>query len=332
MLTQNQLIQSQAIAAMAQQPYHPTTCLNSIDQACQQVLKTKSIYSPQVDENGQKRMYLNQAGHKLASTMPIIKDCPFMNGRVTHAKVHPFLEAIYHFLNQTGLICIQPNQELNQDFILNHIQQFKNYLLTRQYGQQLNQWNELSNDTAQQFDQFTKGLIKAVSGFDVHEVVCYYPLNQHMYPNAAFTSQSDFAESIDKEITRLICQSEKNAVRGVLVKQELSIHYQLVRRFFVFTECRYIDDPSSFTNLEFMEEVKRLVEPNSQNHVVLASNHLNGFLLSNRFIKKSSDFNEQMRRLKAYVVGTDKFIRVGGTQPTFKVLFSKPQQNQLLSS
>lgn len=323
MLTQSQLIQSQAIAATAQLPYGPTTCLNSIVHACQQVLKTKSIYSPQTDEDGQKRMYLNQAGHKLASTMPIIKNCPFINGRITHAKVHPFLEGFAHFLNQTGLICIQPNQELNQSFILTQMQQFKNYLLTRQYDQQLQDWNKPLLDSKAQFEGYTKGISKIVPGYDVNEIVCYYQIDQNLYPDIALTNQSDFAESMDKEITRLICQSEENAVCGVLVKRELTIHHQLVHRFFIFTERQFIDDPSSFKNLEFMEEVKRLVEPNSQNRVVLAPNHLNGFLLSNRFLKKSPDFKEQVKRMKAYMVGTDQFIRVGEIEPTFKVLYSR---------
>lgn len=323
MLTQSQLMQSQAIAAMAQLPYGPTTCLNSIMQACQQILKTKSIYSPQIDEDGQKRMYLNQAGHKLASTMPIIKNNPFINGQITYAKAHPFLDCFYHVSNQTGLIGIQPNQELNQDFILHQLQQLNNYLLTRQYDQQLQEWNETLLKSKAQFDDYTKGLNKKVSGYDVYEMMCCYPINQHLYPDAALASQSNFAESMDKEITRLICLSEENAVCGVLVKREISIHNLLVRRFFIFTECQFIDDPSSFTNLDFMEKVKHLIEPNSQNRVVLASAHLNGFLLSNRFLKKSSDFKDQMKRLKMYLVGTDSLIRIGGTKPTFDILFSK---------
>ncbi|MDC5203601.1 hypothetical protein OHW58_05510 [Acinetobacter baumannii] len=323
MLTQNQLIQSQAIAALAQLPYGPTTCINSLQQTCQQVLKTKSIYSLQTDEDGQKRMDLNQAGHQFPSNMSIIKDSPFTNGRMGHAKMSPFLEASSYFFNQSGLLSIPYNQELNQDFILKSIQYFNNSLLTREYDQQLNHWNEQFNEGEQQYDQFMKELKKGVKGCDMSEVVCIYPLNQYMFSNVAFSSQSTFSESIDGEITRLICQSKENAVCGVLVKREITVNYQLICRYLVFTECQFINDPCSFTNLQFMEEVKRLVEPNSHNQVVLASNPLNGFLLSNRFLKKSSDFKEQIKRLKAYVVGTDKLIRVGGVQPTFKVLFSK---------
>ncbi|MFA0797717.1 hypothetical protein [Acinetobacter baumannii] len=328
MLTQSQLMQSQAITAMAQLPYSPTTCINSLQQTCQQVLKIKSIYSLQTDEDGQKRMDLNQAGHQFASSMSIIKDSPFTNGRMGHAKMSPFLEASSCFFNQSGLLSILYNQELNQDFILKSIQYFNNSLLTREYDQQLNHWNEQFNEGEQQYDQFMKELKKGVKGCDMSEVVCIYPLNQYMFSNVAFSSQSTFSESIDGEITRLICQSKENAVCGVLVKREITVNYQLICRYLVFTECQFINDPCSFTNLQFMEEVKRLVEPNSHNQVVLASNPLNGFLLSNRFIKKSSDYKEQMKRLKAYVVGTDKFIRVGGTQPTFKVLFSKFEVKQ----
>ncbi|HHL1992076.1 hypothetical protein NQ659_12155 [Acinetobacter baumannii] len=162
----------------------------------------------------------------------------------------------------------------------------------------------------------------------MNEVAFIYPLNQHLFCNVAFSSQSNFSESIDGEITRLICKSTENAVCGVLVKQEITVNYQLICCYLVFTECQFINNPCSFTNLKFMEEAKRLVEPNGHNQVVLASNHLNGFLLSNRFIKKSSDFKEQMKRLKAYVVGTDKFIRVGGTHPTFKILFSNFEVKQ----
>lgn len=251
-----------------------------------------------------------------------------MNGWMMHAKMHPFLEAISCFFNQSRLLYIQPNQELNQDFILNNIQLFNNSMLTRQYHQQLNQWDEQLDEGEQKFDQFIKELNKSVKGYDINEVICVYPLNQYIFSNIVFSSQSNFAESIDKEITRLICQNTENAVCGVLVKREINVNHQLICRFLVFTECQFINDPSSFTNLNFMEEVKRLVEPNSLNQVVLASNPLNGFLLSNRFIKKSSDYKEQMKRLKTYVVGTDKFIRVGGTHPTFKVLFSKFEVKQ----
>ncbi|MDC5461055.1 hypothetical protein OHW92_03320 [Acinetobacter baumannii] len=323
MLTQNQLMESQAIAALAQLPYGPTTCIHSVQQTCQQVLKIKSIYSLQTDEDGQKRMDLNQAGHQFPSNMSIIKDSPFTNGRMGHAKMSPFLEASSCFFNQSGLLSIPYNQELNQDFILKSIQYFNNSLLTREYDQQLNHWNEQFDEGEQQYDQFMKKLKKGVKGCDMSELVCIYPLNQYMFSNVAFSSQSTFSESIDGEITRLICQSKENAVCGVLVKREITVNYQLICRYLVFTECQFINDPCSFTNLQFMEEVKRLVEPNSPNQVVLASNPLNGFLLSKRFIKKSSDFKEQMKRLKAYVVGTDKLIRVGGVQPTFKVLFSK---------
>lgn len=323
MLTQIQLMQSQAITAMAQLPYGPTTCINSLQQTCQQVLKLKSIYSLQTDEDGQKRMDLNQAGHQFVSSMSIIKDSPFTNGRMGHAKMNPFLEASSYFFNQSGFLFIPHNQELNQEFILNSIQAFNDSLLTRQFDHQLNHWNEQFKEGEQLYDLFMKELKKAVKGCDMSEVVCVYPLNPHLFSNVAFSSQSTFSESIDGEITRLICQSKENAVYGVLVKREITVNYQLICRYLVFTECQFINDPCSFTNLRFMEEVKRLVEPNSPNQVVLASNPLNGFLLSNRFIKKSSDYKEQMKRLKAYVVGTDKLIRVGGVQPTFKVLFSK---------
>ncbi|HFX6313569.1 TPA: hypothetical protein ACIFC2_002715 [Acinetobacter baumannii] len=323
MQTNSKITQSHAIAAMSQVPFGPTTCLYTIEQACQQALKISSIYTTQIDEYGQERIYLNKSGHKLTSLMPILKDCPFLNGRIAHTTAHPFLESFYHISQQSGLFYIQPNQEPDQDFCLNNLEQIKHYLLTRQYDQRFQDWNKQLLEPTAQVDDFIKGISKAASGYDLQEVVCYYPINQDMYSSAAFTSQSDFAESMDTEITRLICQSEENAVLGVLVKSEVSIHYQLVRRFLIFTECQYIDDPSSFTNLEFMNEVRRLIEPNSLNRVVLACNHLNGFLSSNRFLKKSSDFKEQIKRLKAYVVGTDKFIRVGGVQPTFKVLFSK---------
>ncbi|XZT90487.1 hypothetical protein ACT4Y5_07720 [Acinetobacter baumannii] len=328
MLTQNQLMESQAIAALAQLPYGPTTCIHSVQQTCQQVFKIKSIYSLQTDEDGQKRMDLNQAGHQFPSNMSIIKDSPFTNGRMEHAKMSPFLEASSCFFNQSGLLSIPYNQELNQDFILKSIQYFNNSLLTREYDQQLNHWNEQFDEGEQQYDQFMKDLKKTIKGYDMNEVVCILPLNQYMFSNVAFSSQSTFSESIDGEITRLICQSKENAVCGVLVKREITVNYQLICRYLVFTECQFINDPCSFINLRFMEEVKRLVEPNSHNQVVLASNPLNGFLLSNRFIKKSSDFKEQMKRLKAYVVGTDKFIRVGGTHPTFKILFSKFEVKQ----
>ncbi|MFV5514869.1 hypothetical protein [Acinetobacter gerneri] len=323
MLTQSQLIQSQAIAATAQLPYGPTTCLNSIVHACQQILKTKSIYSLQTDEDGQKRMYFNQAGHKFASSMQILKDCPFINGRMAHAKVHPFLEGFTHFLNQTGLIRIQPNQELDESFILTIMQKFKNYLLTRQYAQLTRGWDELFSESKDQLNGYFQGLNKIVPGYDVHELMCIYPINQDMYPRVALASQTDFAVSRDTEITRLICQSQENKVCGILVKRELTIQHQLVHRYLIFTECQYIDDPSSFTNLGFIKDVKRLIEPNSRNCVGLASNYLNGFLLSNRFIKKSPDFKEQVKRMKAYVVGTDQLIRVGGIEPTFKVLYSR---------
>lgn len=321
-------MQSQAIAAMAQLPYGPTTCIHSLQQTCQQVLKIKSIYSLQTDEDGQKRMDLNQAGHQFPSNISIIKDSPFTNGRMMHAKMSPFLEANSCFFNQSGLLFIPHNQELNQDFILSNIQLFNDSLLTRQYDEQVNHWNEQFNGGEQQYDQFMKKLKKGVKGCDMNEVVCIYPLNQYMFSNVAFSSQSTFSESIDGEITRLICQSKENAVCAVLVKREITVNYQLICRYLVFTECQFINDPCSFTNLRFMEEVKRLVEPNSYNQVVVASNPLNGFLLNNRFIKKSSDYKEQMKRLKAYVVGTDKFIRVGGTHPTFKVLFSKFEVKQ----
>ncbi|MGL3014114.1 hypothetical protein [Acinetobacter baumannii] len=328
MLTQNELTQSQAITAIAQLPYGPTTCINSLQQTCHKILKIKSIYSLQTDEDGQKRMRLNPSGHEFPSNISIIKNSPFTNGRMGHAKMSPFLEASSCFFNQSGFLFIPPNQELNQEFILNNIQAFNDSLLTRQFDHQLNHWNEQFKEGEQLYDQFMKELKKAVKGCDMSEVVCIYPLNPHLFSNVAFTSQSTFSESIDGEITRLICQSKENAVCGVLVKRELTVNYQLICRYLVFTECQFINDPCSFTNLRFMEEVKRLVEPNSHNQVVLASNPLNGFLLSNRFIKKSSDYKEQMKRLKTYVVGTDKFIRVGGTHPTFKVLFSKFEVKQ----
>ncbi|MGQ1126332.1 hypothetical protein ACT4VC_00235 [Acinetobacter baumannii] len=237
MLTQSQLMQSQAITAMAQLPYSPTTCINSLQQTCQHVLKTTSIYSLQTDEDGQKRMDLNQAGHQFASSMSIIKDSPFTNGRMMHAKMSPFLEASSCFFNQSGLLFIPHNQELNQDFILSNIQLFNDSLLTRQYDEQVNHWNEQFNGGEQQYDQFMKKLKKGVKGCDMSEGVCILPLNQYMFSNVAFSSQSTFSESIDGEITRLICQSKENAVCGVLVKREITVNYQLICRYLVFTEC-----------------------------------------------------------------------------------------------
>lgn len=79
-----------------------------------------------------------------------------MNGRMMHAKMSPFLEASSCFFNQSGLLFIPHNQELNQDFILSNIQLFNDSLLTRQYDEQVNHWNEQFNEGEQQYDQFIK--------------------------------------------------------------------------------------------------------------------------------------------------------------------------------
>ncbi len=112
MLTQNQLIESQANAAIAQLPYGPTTCINSLQQTFQKILKIKAIYSLQTDEDGQKRMGLNQAGQEFPSNISIIKDSPFTNGRMGHNKMSPFLEASSCFFNQSGLLFIPPIKNL----------------------------------------------------------------------------------------------------------------------------------------------------------------------------------------------------------------------------
>lgn len=323
MLTKSKVLESSITAAMSQVAYSPVTCLNSISHATQQMLKMKSLYSVQADEDGVKHSYLNKSGYALVESIAVIKACPFLNGQIAHCTVSPFLKRSHDFLVRTLLINVQKDQPLNETWILKQFQGFKQELLTRGFDEQSKAWKASVQITAKQFDDFMHGMKKQVKGFDIHELLCIYPLDQQIYPHVAFSQQSDFGASVDKEIVRLISQSRDNQVCGIISKLEISINQQLIRRFLIFTERQYIDDPSNFTNFNFMADIKRLVEPNSNNRVVLVSNHLNGLSVSNKYLKGSVDFKEQVKLLKTYLVGTDQLIRAGNGKSTCEFLFSK---------
>lgn len=168
-----------------------------------------------------------------------------------------------------------------------------------------------------------KRLLKQNPGFDIRELVCRYPMNPHLMAEYAYSTQNEFAVSRDQEIARIIYACEENQVCGVAVKHEITSKLELVRRYFIITGRQYIDSPTAFTDTSFVQEIKNLVEPHSNNTVTLETTYLNGLLQNNQFLKKSPDFKDQMKLLKMYMVGTDSLIRIGGTKPTFEVLFSR---------
>ncbi|MGR2923030.1 hypothetical protein FY049_21290 [Acinetobacter sp. 1125_18A] len=147
-------------------------------------------------------------------------------------------------------------------------------------------------------------------------------MNPHLMAEYAYSNKNGFAASRDQEIARILYACEENQVCGVAVKHEITSTQELVRRYLIITGRQYIDSPTTFTDASFIQEIKNLIEPYSNNTVTLEAIYLNGLLNNNQFLKKSPDFKDQMKLLKMYMVGTDSLIRIGGTKPTFEALYS----------
>lgn len=324
MLTQSQLMLSQVITRSTQLPWNSSTCLNTLINGIKRDLKIKSLTSYQKNEDGQEQRYLNSSAMSLCQLMANLRGCPYTNGTMPSVEVAPRLKVAIRFMHNSGLISLMPDlNNLDESNVIDLIRRLQRVFLTEAYAEKESKWKASQKESEKCFDLFFKGILKHNPGFDVREVTCRYPMNPHLMAEYAYSNQNGFAASRDQEIARIIYECEENQVCGVAVKHEITSTQELVRRYLIITGRQYIDSPTTFTDASFIQEIKNLIEPNSNNTVTLEATYLNGLLNNNQFLKKSPDFKDQMKLLKMYMVGTDSLIRIGGTKPTFEVLFTR---------
>lgn len=324
MLTKNKLMQSQVITCITQLPLDSNNCLNSLMNGLNRVLKIKSLTSSQKNEDGQGQMYLNSGAMGLFQLIDNLRVCPHTNGTIPFFELAPRLNIANKFMHHSGLINLRPDlNNIDENNVIDLIRRLQRVLLTEGFAQKEIEWKLSQKELEKCFEQLFKEILKQNPGFDIRELVCRYPMHPHLMAEYAYSTQNEFAVSRDQEIARIIYACDKNQVCGVAVKHEITSKLELVRRYFIITGRQYIDSPTAFTDTSFVQEIKNLVEPHSNNTVTLETTYLNGLLQNNQFLKKSPDFKDQMKLLKMYMVGTDSLIRIGGTKPTFEVLFSR---------
>lgn len=317
-------MQSQVITRIMQLPLDLNTCPNSLMKGLNRVLKIKSLTTSQKNEDGQEQVYLNSDAMSLCQLEAQLRSCPYTNGTIPFLELAPRLNVANKFMHHYGLINLMPDLNyINESKVINLLKRLQRLYLMEGYAEEESKWKTSQKESEKCFDLFFKGVFKHNPGSDVHEVTCRYQMNPHLMTEYAYSNQNGFAASRDQEIARIIYACEENQVCGVAVKHEITSTQELVRRYLIITGRQYIDSPTTFTDASFIQEIKNLIEPNSNNTVTLEATYLNGLLNNNQFLKKSPDFKDQMKLLKMYMVGTDSLIRIGGTKPTFEVLFSR---------
>lgn len=281
----------------------------------------KTYIQIQDHENTQPVFTHTKLAQELINLDTGLNSSPFFNGQLLGCKLHPFVECL--LATMSPLKNVSHQHFIDEKLVKECHLKFQLLTQTREFNEASTAWEASSASSEKQFDSLIKNTWKHVNGIEMLELTLSYPL-QDVSPALRFSLQENFVDLDQiKFIVSEIRKAESDRILAICSKLEMTIDQQLKLRLIILLEREFIDDPEGFGDPEFYPHLKHQFELNSVNKMNLETIPLNGFLLTNKFYKQLPLFKDQIQLMKAYLVGTETLLRVGGTEPTFKILYTK---------
>lgn len=321
----NTTILNQALATMTSSTMaNHIPNMGDLVKAAHKALKQRTfkIYTQiQDDENQQPGVMHTKFAQELITFHTGLNVSPFFNRQLLGCKQHPFAECFS--ATMFPLKDISPKHLIDENMVQKCFLEFQYFTQTRAFHAASTAWEAGSTSIAQEFDKLIKNTWKHVNGMEMLELTLSYPLEE-VAPALRFSLQENFVDLDQiKLIVSEIRKAESDRILAICSKLEMTVDQQLKLRLIILLEREFIDNPEGFNDPELYPRLKHQFELNSVNTMVLETIPLNGFLMSNKFHKQLPLFNDQIPLLKTYLVGTETLLRVGGIEPTFKVLYTK---------
>lgn len=255
---------------------------------------------------------------KLFSNLEATVASPFFNGQLNHCKYAPNIEG---FTRMVFSITKGPEQDLHKR-ISGQFLNFQYHTQTRSYNENTTKWNKSFEIASKNCDAFFKNIFKRHKGIEMIELSLKLPIPD-VLPITGSLQDCIIDQELINRIIHDIKMSEAKRLLGVCSKLEQNISGQINLRIMIFLIIEFIDDDKGFSDPDLIPKLKNYVELDNKSILELETRSLNGFIISNIFFKEIKLFQEQLKMLKTYVIGTEAFLRVGGIRPTFKIWYAK---------
>ena len=242
-------------------------------------------------------------------TVIFMPNAPWCNGYISPLSLHPIISQSITSMIQTGVNLQNPAH------FIDHLQI---HLQTQNYFEAESEWGKTVKISEQAFNKCMQRIMKNVSGIEILE----FNLNCDFAQNGSLQFASLISLINSKLLEQLNIFEPDNFV-ALFLKKEPCINQKINIRFIVVLQKNFIDEPFGFSDSNFFEQLKYIIESSSGYTLDYSALPLNGFLQTRRFNKKSADFKDCMKYLKLYLIGTDTLYRVDGLQSTFEIVYSK---------
>ena len=247
-------------------------------------------------------------------TLPGLNSAPWINGCMSKMSLHPLILQFYHLAYQHGM----GYKAFDPSSVIRMIEELQFCMQTSHYGNSLEKWMGAFDLSKQTLNTTFRALDKNVSGFELQE----FSINCDATQNGSLQIK-EFKTLVSNEMKKLLNLAEPDKCLAIFLKQEPCLNHRMNMRYIVILQKDFIDEPAGFADLSFFENLKKTVESNSCYVITYDFGYLNGFLVNNRFSKKSPNYRERIRCLKTYLIGTDTLYRLNGLQPSCEVVYSK---------
>lgn len=257
----------------------------------------------------------NAAIMQVIQTIPWLSSSPWYNTNMSNISLHPLISNFGRLALGNGLIPIHQNPSINPFTVSSLLEHLQYHLQTSDYGNSLEQWATPYESSEKELNSIFRNIEQSSSGFELQEFIVNYDAAQNG------TLQFDnLKKTVSNEIKNLI-SSDKCLT--IFLKKEPNLNQKMNLRYICILQKDFIDEPSTLTGFDVLQNLKYIVETNSCYTVIQDSGRLNEFLFTNFFSKKSPNYRERIRCLKNYLIGTDALYRVDGLQTSCEILYSK---------
>lgn len=317
-------------------PQQPRVSLQAFDEVAQSMFKRKNVKLFTHSPNGIQiapYLYLTKDGAKI---FPVIFDCkinPFTTHRLPNTVLNPLISKMAECFARYRLFD-HPIENYKQFEHLADLcfSDFKVQANTRDFQRLLQQWNAKLDASSRRYDRFLDFIDSQTEKFEVHSVIVQRKTiggrsPQFDEPGFIDMPEKEIVKELAKPLIELGWRKRKsNNVLGILSKWETDIFGVCSMRLIFFVKKEY-SDWVDFRTSQLYQELHPFMMEDRVQKVAWGDIATMNAGLSPLFQGQETNYYDsnqlytgtRLKTLKAHLVGTDYWLRIGGMDTSLQV-------------
>lgn len=292
--------------------------LNEIDALGSEMISKKSskIFKVVRSFGDAPSLQLLPFGYRFCAVLNGMKTNPYLLGTIPCVQLAPRLQLQKYLIQQHPLYEIDhlhPSFEIAVDQYMAH---YKMLTLTQKYKSLENSWKRGLGKGLWLYENFMTNLLGMTCSFDVYSMTLINDISKTGHENLS-RNYLLFDHHI-QEIVSTAKDAKKANILGIVGKWEANHFQQVNLHLFVFV-AKKTSDFIPFEETEIYQNLNQFIDQTGLIQVVWTP--LPNFLTPTFYNVNQLNFGKRLQILKAYLVGTDHYLRIFDNKSSFEVFY-----------